>query len=108
MSQDLTAGWTGPIDEQLLADGQPYDLSTMTVELILKTKAGTQVSTTSTAGPEVSILTSTSGVVRYLPTSADLKAEHSPYAARWKVTDSTGRVVFFPSGRPSVWTVYEP
>lgn len=106
MSQELTEGWTGPIDEQLLRDGSPYDITTMTVALILKTKSGALVSTTSTA--EVTIFDSTAGIVRYLPTTADLKASLSPYSAKWKVTDSTGRIVFFPSGRPSRWDVYEP
>lgn len=105
---DFTEGWTGPIDVRLLAQATttstsaPYDVTNMTVALILKDAKGRIVSTSD----DVSLFNSTGGVVRYIPDTRDFLTRRSPFTAKFAVTDSTGRVVFFPSGAPDVWRVY--
>jgi hypothetical protein len=105
MPLDIVEAWTGPIDMQLKVDGASLSLSTGdTVELVLRRSDREIVSTTG----EVTILTATCGVVRYSPSALDFLARWSPYAARFKVTDGTGKVVFFPNAKPDPWTVHSP
>jgi hypothetical protein len=101
---EIVEGWTGPIDLQLLSDGAVRVLSTgESVALILKARAGTLVVSTT---DNLTVLSSTDGKVRYLPNEKDLQAKQSPYSARVKVTDGTGKIVFFPSGKSDEWIVY--
>lgn len=94
MQIDVTEGWTGDIDVQLLADGDAVDLSGATVELVLTGRDGVAVTTTG----DVTVFDAAAGKVRYNPDAADLAAAKSPYRARYKVTDAGGKIVFFPSG----------
>lgn len=104
MPLDVTAGWTGPIDFQLKADGVPAPFGVgATVELILRRADDVLITT---AG-NVSILSAPDGTVRYYPDANDLVDKYSPYRARYKVTDAGLKVVFFPSGAPDVWTVWK-
>lgn len=103
MPLDIVEGWTGPIDMQLKVDGTSLVLSTgETVELILKRSDRETVSTTG----EVVVVTATCGVIRYSPSVLDFVAKWSPYFARFKVTDATGKIVFFPNARPDTWSVH--
>lgn len=94
---ELVTGWTGPLDFRLLADGAAYNLTGMTVELILTAQDGTSISTSG----DTSVTDAATGTVRYLPDSTDLVTSNSPISMRWKVTDGGGLIVFHPSGRPS-------
>ena len=100
---DLTVveGHTGVIDELLKTNGVVVDLTGMGVELILQTANGTLVETST----NVIVPTPTEGRVRYTPDPTDLLARDTPHVARWKVTDGTGAVVFFPSDAGEVWVV---
>jgi hypothetical protein len=99
---ELTEGWTGPIDVQLKADGSAVVLTGCTVALILKANDDSVVDTTD----DVTLYTALSGIVRYVPDAADLVAAKGPYRARWKVTDQTSRITFFPNGAPDTWNVW--
>jgi hypothetical protein len=101
---ELVGGWTGYIDEQLLADGVAVDLTGCTVALLLRKKDGS----TLTLQGLTSVTNAAQGRVRFAPHADDLDATESPYVCRWKVTDGTGKVVYFPGGRADVWTVYKP
>lgn len=100
---DLVEGWTGNIDFTLLADGTAANLTGCSLELILRDRAGSQIDTSSDA----SIQVAASGTVRYTPDSTDLAAAGSPYSARWKVTDGSAKVTYFPSGEPDRWVVWK-
>ena len=101
MMLDLVAGWTGAIDAVLKADDVAVDLSGCAVALILQTVNGTTVTLTGS----VTVPAPSTGSVRFSPGAADLVAANSPYAARWKVTDGAGKIVYFPNGRADVWIV---
>ena len=101
---ELTEGWTGPLPFTLKADGNPVDLTGMTVELILTDTNGSQVNT---AGL-VTVTTATSGLVAYAPARTDLTASGSPFAVRFKVTDGSAKVVYFPNGQADQIEVHRP
>ncbi len=101
MAEDLTEGWTGPLDFILLIDGVAANLTGATVELVLYDSLGTLVTTSG----DVTVVTAATGHVRYTPDSTDLSSSLSPYKAKFKVTLS-GEVTFFPKGAADVWTVY--
>jgi uncharacterized phiE125 gp8 family phage protein len=97
----LAEGWTAPIEETLKSNGAPVDLTGQIVTLILQTASGGLVDVTG----NVTVPTPTTGVVRYSPDPTDLLAVETPHVARWKVTDSGGRVAYFPNEEGEVWTV---
>ena len=94
---EIVSGWTGVMDFRLKADGAALVLTGMTVALILIKSDGTLIDT---AG-DTSVLDAADGKVRYSPDVGVLVTAASPIRMRWKVTDSSGRVVYHPSGRPA-------
>jgi uncharacterized phiE125 gp8 family phage protein len=97
----LVEGHTGVIDETLKTNGTAVDLTGMTVTLLLQTADGTPVPTLG----NVTVLSPSAGVVRYSPAATDLLAVDTPHVARWKVIDTGGHIVFFPSDAGEVWEV---
>ena len=107
--QTLVQGWTERIRTQLFADGAAFDLtgystSPASVEMLLYNRSKLLVTPTGISG----IDTASAGIVYFDPASDDLLAAMSPYYVRWKVTDSFGKMVFFPNGNPEVWNVQQP
>lgn len=95
---DIVEGWTGALPFTLNADGEPVDLTGLTVSIVLKDNVGTLLKNT-TQG--VTVTDSTAGAVSYAPSSSSgdlFVASKTPYKIRFRVTDSTGKVVFFPNG----------
>lgn len=101
---EIVQGWTEPITAQLLADGEPVDLTGCTVVFVLYDKAGVAVSLSGTA----SIVTAASGDVKFSPAVGDLLAASTPHKARWKVTDGSGKISYFPNGEAEVMIVRLP
>lgn len=99
--EQIVEGWTGNLDFALTADGVAIDGTGSTVTLVLRTRNGMSVPTTG----KVAWLAQASGTVRYQPALADLKADQSPYEARFKVTDGSSKDVYFPNGQADAWTV---
>ena len=106
MPLDVVEGWTAQIQLILKADGTRVIFSSTgdTPELILKNRYGTVFSTSG----DVAWAFASCGVVGYTPGVKDLLAAGSPYVARFKVTDSGNKIVFFPNGAPDKWTVWPP
>jgi|SRR5439155_8746573 len=100
MPFETVTGWTGPLDFQLTAADVPVPLTGMTVDLILKDRRGVAIAAATSVPDPVT------GRVRYSPTPTDLDYRRSPYTAHWKVTDASGKVVFFPGDEPDLWIVY--
>lgn len=96
MIVEIVEGWTGQLDFQLLADGDPVDLSGMNVEMILTRYDGTVVDTVG----DIVVFDELAGKVRYLPDTAELLATASPLQFRFKVTDGTSKTVYYPSRKP--------
>jgi hypothetical protein len=104
MELPLVEGWTGDIDLQLLAGGTPVNLAGMTIEMVLKDKNGVAVD----AAGDVVILDPATGYIRVSLDPADLVAAATPHSVHFKVTDSGGKSVFFPSGPADTWRVAVP
>lgn len=103
---DLVAGWTGGLEFRVKSDGTNQNLTGMTVALFLRDDAGTLVTFTSSTG-DVEATSSTGGhVTFYPPATTTLVSSGSPYSARVRVTDGTGKVVYYPSAKADVWVVY--
>jgi hypothetical protein len=101
MTYEIVEGWTGPLDIRLKSAGADPsgDMVGMSAALLLTNKAGDVVDT---AG-DVTIEDVDVWVVRYAPDPSDLQP--GVYRMRIKVTDSAGKVVYFPSGDPDVLVV---
>jgi len=105
MSRNLVEAETKPVDVTLY-DGEGVNKvaingTGLTVTLYLRDRNGGLVNVTG----EVAWLVAADGTVRYSPAAGDLKVERSPYAARFKVTDGSGKDAFYPNGPADVWTV---
>jgi len=102
MTIGLVAGTTAPQDFYLKSRGESPsgDMTGMTASLILKDSVtGALVPTSgNVAIPSVSVW-----LVRYTPDATDLTP--GVYKARFKVTDSGGRINYFPSDEEDTWVV---
>jgi hypothetical protein len=97
----LVIGWTSPIDISLLTQGAAPSgsMAGMTAELVLNDRHGTVIDTTGDISiPDVNVWT-----VRYSPDPLDLVP--GVYRMRVKITDSGGRVAYWPSSDPDVLMV---
>ena len=104
----FTEGWTGPIEYQLLHEDPdtgiqtPFDASDTTPSLVMHDKDGNAVTLKGTT----EWVDAKTSKVKFSPDSEDLVAAGSPYTVRFKVTDQTGKDVFFPQGEAMVWRVF--
>ena len=101
MPLTIVEGTTANLDFVLTADGAAVNLTGSTVTLVLSDKDGTAIPTTG----DVSVVTAAEGKVRYAPDAADLASSTSPYRARFKVTDASSQIAYYPSGRADPWTI---
>lgn len=103
MALSVVEGWTYPLEYSLLAAGSAANLSGCSVVTVIRDRRG-RLSTSTGA---TDIYDSTGGSVRWTPGSSDdLKRALSPYSVRWKVTDPSGAISYFPNSvEPEHWTV---
>lgn len=101
---ELVEGWTGPLEFQLLADGAAQNLTGMTVTMLLYKSDGTVIDTTG----DITVTDAATGEVTYNPDAADLAATDSPLTFRFKVVDSSSKVVYFPNEDRNVIKVNSP
>lgn len=101
MAISLVEGQTAPVDYQLLADGEAYNLGGCTVSLSAFLLGGTAKTFTGT----VSTLDSATGKVRFLPDATDLLAAETGMRIRFKVVRADTKVEYFPSGMAEVWYI---
>lgn len=107
LSVDWTEGQTAPEEFVLKAgtsesDLAAVDLTGLTVDLVLKDRTGTTVTTTGDA----IVVTAASGLVKYTPDNTDLVASATPHTARFKVTYGDGSIRYFPQGPAMRWRVH--
>ncbi len=86
----IIEGMTGDIEVDLHRDGMPADLTGSTVEAAMKDGQGNAVAQPGT----VTVANPTAGKVKFNP-HANLP--HGSYKMRFRVTDTNGKVYFFPS-----------
>lgn len=98
---EITEGWTGPLDIDLLSQGDTPSgtMSGMSVTLVLKDVQGVAVDTSG----DLAIQDSSEWIVRWSPDAADLTP--GTYRLRVKVTDGSSKVSYFPSGLPDTLIV---
>ena len=96
---EIVEGWTGALPFRLDADDVPVDLTGMTIKIVVA-DCHRRVVLDTTAGLTDTGAT-TGGIVAFAPSSSSaslLVTTYSPYRVRFRVTDSVGKVVFFPNG----------
>ena len=98
MTTFLVEGWTERIRHQLKSDNVVVDLTDADVELLVRDHDDVDVALGGTSG----IDTALEGIAFYDPTGSEFQASGSPYTMRYKVTDQSGAVSFFPNGDPGV------
>lgn len=86
---------------QLLMGGQPFNLSGCSIQLLINDNTGAPLPLTGTT----TIVDAPNGKVSFSPGTSDLLASHSPYRARFIVTDSTGKLIPFPNGYRDEWDI---
>lgn len=101
MTYEVVAGWTAAIDVDLLSKGTTPSgsMAGYSVELVLMDMNGNQVNTSG----DSAVQDATNWVVRYTPDAADLVP--GEYRGRFKVTDGSGGIAYFPSGDWDTWKI---
>ena len=99
--QAWIAGETLPRTFTLLADGEPIDLTSCTVELLLTDVNGAPVPTTG----DLAITDAAAGEVTYSPDATDLTVAASPLSALFKITNALLQVGYSPSTGADLWIV---
>lgn len=102
--ESFVEGWTTPIDYQLEKNGAAFNATGMAVELILRDRAGAEV----TEGGTTVWSDAANSIARYSPSATDLTFARSPMRVHWKVTDGAGKVAFFPKGEYEEWVICQP
>lgn len=92
----MVQGTTDPLDVQFKNDGVPFNAEGMTVTMTISTADGSPAP--SVVG-KVNWYKQEISVVRYTPTSTDLKSSASPYSIRFIVTDIDGKTDPYPRFR---------
>lgn len=98
--EDLVAGQTSPVDQQLLRDGYPFNAAGMTITLILRDKADNVLTLAGT----VAWSDTSASKARFTPAASDLVASPAAYRARWRVV-SGSVVTYYPSAEADQWWV---
>ena len=98
---ELVEGWTDPIVVNLLKAGDTPSgtMAGMSVELVLMDNRGTALTTSG----DVAITDSVNWQVTYSPDAGDLI--EGAYRGRFKVTDGSGKVAYFPSAGWDAWLI---
>lgn len=107
----IVSGWTealGPFT--LRADGVAVDLTAFTVEAVIRNSLGTLVA----AAGDVTVRDQVAhpGQVMYAPVATDFVHQSTgskgvqAFRLHWRVTDGSGKIVFFPNGEAEVIDVY--
>lgn len=110
MAEEFVEGWTDPIEYDLKKAATPggtpatFDATGMTPAIVITDARGAAVDV---AG-NVAWANAAASRIRYSPDAGDFVAKNGPLRVRWKVTDSGGKVAFFPPGPGLVWQVFEP
>lgn len=100
---ELVHGWTSPLDFRLDDDGSPTDLTGFTVALVLSNSInGSPV----TLAGSTALVIATGGEIRFTPGASDI--QKGSYKARFKVTDGSSKIAFYPNQGADTWEVRYP
>lgn len=102
MAANLITGWTEDIDYILKADDVVVNLSGMTVAIQAKDQNGNAISMSGS----LVIQDAAAGKVRFSPAAGDIsRVQSDTYYVRWKVTDGSGKISYFPNAGAEQWTI---
>jgi len=74
----------------------------MTVAIVAREADGTEISMSGS----LTVTDAANGVVRFAPAAGDIERDRATqYSVRWRVTDATSKVSFFPSADPERWII---
>lgn len=102
LNDEYTEGWTAPIEYWLQHDGVSFNATGMTPSIVLKDRDGNAVVVSGT----VEWADALTSKIRFNPANTDFIASKSPYKLRWKVTDGSGKVAYYPQGNPILIQIY--
>ena len=98
----VVEGWTGALEFILKADDVAVDLTGITSVVVEAKKLdGSTITLTGTTA----VSDAANGKVQFSPAAADLKEVNSPYLVRFKVTDGSSKITYFPSGEAFTWKI---
>jgi len=106
----VVEGRTSAIRFTISRGGVPFDLSGLTVTLILHRASGELVVPGGTVTPLNQ--TTSPGQLDYSPVAGDFTWEanlytiHQPYLLHWKLVDGSGKVGYAPHGAPAIVMVH--
>lgn len=101
MTYEIAAGWTAPVDIELLTHGAVPSgtMSGMSVAITMRERlTGTAVVNPGT----IAVQDSANWVVQFTPAAGMVSGD---YYGRVKVTDVLGGIAYFPSDEPDLWMV---
>ncbi len=101
-TKKVVEGTTAMLEWNLYNDCEPFDATGITPAAVLKDKDGTTITTTG----KIEWATITASKIRYRPDAADLVAAKSPYTLHFKLTDSVGKISFYPDDAAIKLLVY--
>jgi len=102
MKYTIVAGTTSDIRFQLLEAGSPINLLACTVDLLLSDRFGTAIVSPGT----VTVTDTAEGKVQLTPSNTLVfDSTKSPYTARWKITDGSGKISYVPTGPRDIWEI---
>jgi len=105
---EYTEGWTSPISYTLYhvnpvtGVASTFDASGMTPAIVITDSDGNPVDTTG----DVSWDDATVSKIKYTPDAADFDSDKSPYHVKWKVTDLSSAIAFYPQGARMLWRIF--
>lgn len=102
----IREGWTERIRYRLTRNDPPenVDLTGLTVDLVAYDNGNSLLTFSGTVGSD----DPSNGVVYFDPSVSDLESGNSPYRVRWKITDSAGKIAYFPREDPLLWEIELP
>lgn len=103
----IVQGWTGTLGPfTLMADGSAFNLGSYSVAIEIKNGAGTDMSAAGTV-TKLTQSGATVGQVTYAPHANDfvrstgmLSTRGERFTMRFKVTDGSNKIQYFPNGQP--------
>lgn len=101
----ITEKTTSPLIFQFLENGVPVNLSAYSNSNIVLLLSDIDENVVPVQASQITITDPINGKVQYAPLATDLMASGSPYLARWKATDPSGLVKYFPSALRDLWEV---
>lgn len=99
---EIVESTTDVLQFQLVENGTPINLGSLTVSLLLEDRTGTAIASPGT----VTVIDSTNGKVQLTPTNSSVfVAANGPYFARWVLMTAGGANSYVPTTARDMWSI---